>query len=72
MCFWGKHVFLENLFLEKHMFLEKHLAGKNHPQITFHPSLFTFHRGRPETLTDKKSESVTYGQTYLQTDMGIG
>ena len=34
------------------------------------PLSSTFHVGRPETLTDWKSESVTDGRTNLQTDMG--
>ena len=48
------------------MFSEKHPAGtQNHPK-----SLFTFHLGQPETLTDWKSESVTYLPTYQQTQVG--
>ena len=72
MCFWAKHVFLEKRVFGKSYVSGKTSSRQKSPKITFHPSLFTFHRGRPETLTDKKSESVTYGQTYLQTDMGIG
>ena len=57
--FWSKKVFGSTKFF----------LGQKHPDPKLKkywgPLSSTFHVGRPETLTDWKSESVTYRQTWV-------